>query len=58
MPHEQRPPENLPAVFAHADWSLDAKKRWFARAVHEGGGHYRAFAPEPVGKLPHFFGQI
>ncbi len=55
MPDEHRPSEHLPAVIAHADWSLNAKKRWVARAVHEGGGRYRAFAPEPVGKLPQFF---
>ncbi len=47
-------PEYLPAVIAHADWSLDAKKRWVARAVYEGDGHYRAFVPEPVGKLSLF----
>ena len=47
-------PERLPAVIAHADWSLYARKRWVARAVHEGDGHYRAFAPEPVGKLSQF----
>lgn len=47
-------PERLPAVIAHADWSLVANKRWVARAVHEGGGRYRAFAPEPVGKLSQF----
>ncbi len=58
MPDEQRPPDHLPAVIAHADWSLNAKKRWVARAVHEGGGHYRVFAPEPVGTLSQFFGSL
>ena len=51
-------PLRLPAVIAHADWSLDASKRWVARAVHEGGGRYHAFAPEPVGELARFLDRI
>lgn len=46
--------DRLPAVVAHADWSLDPKKRWVARAVHDGGGRYRALAPQRAGELPAF----
>ncbi|TRL39180.1 DUF429 domain-containing protein [Rhizobium straminoryzae] len=38
----------LPAIIAHCDWSIDARKRWMAVAIREGGG-YRLAAPEPVG---------
>jgi len=41
----------LPAVVGHADWSVDPGKRWVARAVHEGGGRYRALMPGPAGPL-------
>lgn len=34
---------------AHADWSLDARKRWMAVARQE-GGTWAALAPEPVGE--------
>ncbi len=51
-------PGDLPAVVAHADWSLDPRKRWVARAVHEGGGLYRALAPEPAGDLPTFLDDL
>lgn len=34
---------------AHADWSLDARKRWMAVARLE-GGTWTAMAPEPVGE--------
>ncbi len=48
----------LPAVVAHADWSLDARKRRVARAVHEGAGRYRALAPAPVGDLRIFLDRL
>ncbi len=44
------PPLPLPAVVAHADWSVDPAKRWVAAAVRRGAS-YRAGAPEPVGDL-------
>jgi hypothetical protein len=45
----------LPAVIAHADWSVDPGKRWLARAVLGGGGRHHATAPAPVGPLPDLF---
>jgi hypothetical protein len=38
-----------PAVVAHADWSVDAKKRWMAVAVRR-DGRWDVAAPEPVGE--------
>ena len=48
----------LPAVVAHADWSVDPGKRWVACAAHEGGGRYRALMPGPAGPLPDLFGGL
>ena len=39
----------LPAVVAHADWSVSPAKRWLVRARLEDSGCYRAEAPVPVG---------
>lgn len=39
----------LPAVVAHADWSLSPAKRWLAMARLDASGRYRAAAPQPVG---------
>jgi len=40
---------------AHADWSIDPRKRWLAVATREGatreGGGWRLHLPEPVGEL-------
>jgi hypothetical protein len=38
-------------IAAHADWSMDPRKRWltWARCTQ---GQWRAAAPEPVGELP------
>jgi hypothetical protein len=47
-----------PAVVAHADWSVDPRKRWVARAVHQGKGRYRADAPERVGPLAGFMERL
>ncbi|MBO23405.1 MAG: hypothetical protein CMM26_13680 [Rhodospirillaceae bacterium] len=47
-----------PAIVAHADWSVDARKRWIARAVRTEGGGYKALAPEPVGDLESFFDRL
>ena len=44
----------LPAVVAHADWSVDPAKRWVAVAVLAQDGRYRAAAPRPVGPLDAF----
>ncbi len=37
-------------LVAHADWSVDPRKRWIARAVPEGGG-WRVEAPCLVGEV-------
>jgi hypothetical protein len=34
----------------HADWSVDARKRWHAVALRDGAG-WRLWAPAPVGEL-------
>ncbi|MDH3476583.1 MAG: hypothetical protein OEM59_23125, partial [Rhodospirillales bacterium] len=41
-----------PAVVAHADWSVDPRKRWLALATLDEKGGYRAAPPRPVGALP------
>jgi hypothetical protein len=38
-------------MVAHADWSVNARKRWLARATLQPGDRYRATAPQPVGPL-------
>jgi hypothetical protein len=38
-------------LVAHADWSVDPKKRWPAEAVKQNDSCCRACAPEPVGGL-------
>ena len=40
----------LPTLVAHADWSAHPEKRWMARAILRGDGHYAAYAPELVGE--------
>jgi hypothetical protein len=47
----------LPAVLAHADWSIDPDKRWVARGRLEGAA-YRLHAPEPVGELDSFLSRL
>jgi Protein of unknown function (DUF429) len=39
-----------PLLAAHADWSVDARKRWMAVARSD-GGLWRIAAPEPVGDV-------
>lgn len=46
-----------PALVAHADWSVDAKKRWMAVAVREGDA-WRLGPPEPVGGLDRLFPRL
>jgi hypothetical protein len=48
----------LPAVVAHADWSVDPKKRWLALATFDGGGGYRAAPPRLVGALSAFLSDL
>ena len=47
-----------PCLVVHADWSVDAKRRWLCRAVLGGDGRYRVFAPEPVGPLDRYFDDL
>lgn len=51
-------PHTLPAVVAHADWSVDPRKRQVARAVRTEAGGYTALAPEPVGGLEDFLDRL
>ena len=44
-------PSALPRLVAHADWSIDPKKRWLVRAALRSDGRFCALAPEPVGPL-------
>ena len=42
---------HLPALVAHADWSVDANKRWIAMSLLEGDARYQVHAPQKVGDL-------
>lgn len=52
----------LPGLVAHADWSIDARKRWIAIAVRGSDGRFRAQAPEkvddPLGRLSSLQAQL
>jgi hypothetical protein len=39
----------LPALVAHADWSVSRRKRWLALAELQPNGDYVATVPQPVG---------
>jgi hypothetical protein len=41
----------LPALVAHADWSVRPGKRWLALATRQADGCYHAGASQPVGPL-------
>ena len=47
-----------PALVAHADWSKDPKKRWYAAARLEADGYYRVSAPARVGCLSSYFRRL
>lgn len=47
MPHAEPKPE-VASIAAHADWSVDARKRWMAVARRAARG-WQLGAPEPVG---------
>jgi hypothetical protein len=47
----------LPSLAVHADWSIDARKRWMARARRTGGG-WRVMAPELVGEVRDFLARL
>lgn len=44
-------------IVAHADWSVDARKRWVAVA-RRSGGLWRLAAPVPVGEVGSFLGRL
>ena len=44
-------------IVAHADWSVDARKRWVAVARRSGGA-WRVAAPEPVGEVESFLARL
>jgi hypothetical protein len=39
----------LPALVAHADWSVNPKKRWMTWAILDDRGRYQVYAPQEVG---------
>jgi hypothetical protein len=41
----------FPVLVAHADWSVNASKRWMALAFLDGGVRYRVGAPRKVGDV-------
>jgi hypothetical protein len=45
------------SLAAHADWSVDARKRWVAVAHRDGPG-WRLTAPEPVGEVGNFLSRL
>jgi hypothetical protein len=47
----------LPSLAVHADWSIDPRKRWMARARRAAGG-WRVMAPEPVGEVGGFLARL
>jgi hypothetical protein len=47
-----------PALVAHADWSIDPRKRSMARAVRTANGSYIALAPEAVSNLNDLFTRL
>lgn len=47
-----------PDLVVHADWSVDPRKRWYAAAMLETDGHYRARAPVEVGCLSSYFRRL
>ena len=53
-----RPTLQPPALVAHADWSIDPRKRSIARAIRTADGGYIALAPEPVSDLDDLFARL
>ena len=49
--HRENPTQ--PTLAAHADWSMDPRKRWVAIAVRDGKA-WRLPPPRPVGPVPAF----
>lgn len=53
-----RPALESPALVAHADWSIDPRKRAIARAMRTADSRYVALAPEPVSHLGDLFDRL
>lgn len=51
------PARHEASIVAHADWSIDARKRWVAIARRAAGG-WRLAAPVPVGEVATFLGRL
>ena len=50
-------PTGSPSVAAHADWSVDARKRWVAVAHRDGAG-WRLLTPALVGEVAIFLARL
>ncbi len=50
-------PEHSATIVAHADWSVDPRKRWVALARQDGNG-WRLAAPAPVGEVATFLSRL
>jgi hypothetical protein len=50
-------PDVTPALAAHADWSVDPRKRWVAMARRDGAGWTLA-APQPVADVTTFLARL
>ena len=48
----------LPNRVAHADWSVDRRKRWLALAEMQPRGDYAAALTPPAGAADTFFASI
>jgi hypothetical protein len=50
-------PKHHASIVAHADWSVDPRKRWVAVARYD-GGVWRLAAPKPVGDVATFLARL
>ena len=52
-----RPASQVASLAAHADWSIDPRKRWMAQARRTPAG-WRVMAPAPVGEVGSFLARL
>ncbi len=50
-------PQHRATIVAHADWSVDPRKRWVAVARRD-AGVWRLAAPAPVGEVATFLARL
>ncbi len=50
-------PQHSATIVAHADWSVDPRKRWVA-VLRRDGGVWRLAAPTPVGEVASFLARL